>query len=56
METAASAAASEKELVLNADGTLLIDHKGKPVTVERFLCTKPLRAEVSTRKGESRLR
>mmetsp|Transcript_8407 Transcript_8407/g.15299 ORF Transcript_8407/g.15299 Transcript_8407/m.15299 type:complete len:453 (-) Transcript_8407:8-1366(-) len=48
---ASSSGSKEKEFVLNADGSILIDHKGKPVTVERFLCTKPLRAEVSTRKG-----
>lgn len=41
----------EKDCVLNADGSILIDHNGKPVTIARFLCTKPLRAEVSTRKG-----
>jgi len=46
-----SSGSEEKEFVLNADGSILIDHNGKPVTVERFLCTKPLRAEVSTRKG-----
>ncbi|KAL9187015.1 hypothetical protein ACHAXT_010735 [Thalassiosira profunda] len=43
--------AGEREVVRNADGTALVDHKGKPVAVERFLCTKPLRTEVSTRKG-----
>mmetsp|Transcript_19803 Transcript_19803/g.43089 ORF Transcript_19803/g.43089 Transcript_19803/m.43089 type:complete len:409 (-) Transcript_19803:513-1739(-) len=46
-----SSGSEEKEFVLNADGSILIDHNGKPVTVERFLCTKPLRAEVSTRRG-----
>ncbi|KAL7467635.1 hypothetical protein ACHAXS_007876 [Conticribra weissflogii] len=41
----------EREYVLNADGTVLLDHKEAPVTVDRFLASKPLRAEVSTRPG-----
>mmetsp|Transcript_3819 Transcript_3819/g.8523 ORF Transcript_3819/g.8523 Transcript_3819/m.8523 type:complete len:453 (-) Transcript_3819:817-2175(-) len=41
----------ERKFILNADGSNLIDHKGNPVTVEAFLSTKPLRAEVSSRKG-----
>ena len=42
---------ANKEFVLNADGTILHDHKQRPVTVERFLATKPLRADVSSRTG-----
>jgi len=41
----------EREYILNADGTVLLDHKKAPVTVDRFLASKPLRAEVSTRPG-----
>ena len=78
---------NETDFVLNADGSILIDHKGvsrivrylnivfsitsielqltllqhycispttsqEAVSVQRFLCTKPLRSEVSTRKGK----
>jgi len=96
-EEALLSGGSNSEFVLNADGSILIDHKGvsresivlpisysldsqpclliymhnihysfiiyhlhihfysqEPVTVQRFLCTKPLRSEVSTRKGEYR--
>ncbi|KAL7555061.1 hypothetical protein ACHAWF_018792 [Thalassiosira exigua] len=49
--SASSDGATKKEFVLNANGSILVDHKGAPVAVDRFLCTKPLRSEVSTRKG-----
>jgi hypothetical protein len=39
------------EWVRNTDGTLLIDHRGNPITVDRMLATKPLRGELSTRPG-----
>ena len=79
VEAAASGRSGETEFVVEADGSVLYDHKGvseshwccfflssfelmtiharhkssmqRPVTVGRYLCTKPLRAEVSTRKG-----
>eukprot|EP00544_Gedaniella_sp_CCMP2646_P000174 CAMPEP_0202509328 /NCGR_PEP_ID=MMETSP1361-20130828/52715_1 /ASSEMBLY_ACC=CAM_ASM_000849 /TAXON_ID=210615 /ORGANISM="Staurosira complex sp., Strain CCMP2646" /LENGTH=489 /DNA_ID=CAMNT_0049143545 /DNA_START=44 /DNA_END=1513 /DNA_ORIENTATION=- len=41
----------EVEWVRNTDGTLLIDHRGNPITVDRMLATKPLRGELSTRPG-----
>jgi DNA repair and recombination protein RAD52 len=40
------------EYVYNhAEGSVLLDHKGRPVTVDKLLATKPLRAELSTRPG-----
>ena len=33
------------------DGSILLDHKGRPVSVDRILATKPLRGELSTRPG-----
>jgi DNA recombination protein Rad52 len=33
------------------DGSILQDHKGYPLSVNRILATKPLRAEVSSRPG-----
>jgi DNA repair and recombination protein RAD52 len=33
------------------DGTVLRDHHGQPVSVDRLLATKPLRHELSQRKG-----
>ena len=39
------------EWVRNTDGSLLIDHRGRPITVDRMLATKPLRGELSTRPG-----
>jgi DNA repair and recombination protein RAD52 len=33
------------------DGSVLLDHKGRPVTVDKLLATKPLRNELSTRPG-----
>ena len=41
----------EVEWVRNTDGTPLVDHKGRPITVDRMLATKPLRGELSTRPG-----
>lgn len=41
----------EVEWVRNTDGTPLIDHRGRPITVDRMLATKPLRGELSTRPG-----
>ena len=42
----------EVEWVKNTlDGSILHDHKGYPVSVNRLLATKPLRAELSTRPG-----
>lgn len=40
------------DFILNpVDKTVLTDHKGQPVTVDRMLSTKPLKAELSTRPG-----
>jgi hypothetical protein len=33
------------------DGSVLLDHKGNPISVNRILATKPLRGELSTRPG-----
>jgi DNA recombination protein Rad52 len=33
------------------DGSVLLDHHGEPVSVDRLLATKPLRHELSTRPG-----
>lgn len=41
----------EVEWVRNTDGTPLIDHRGRAITVDRMLATKPLRGELSTRPG-----
>lgn len=43
--------APQVEWVRNTDGTPLIDHRGRPITVDRMLATKPLRGELSTRPG-----
>ncbi len=40
------------EHVFNDGPVLIPPHTQRPVTVGRYLGTKPLRAEVSTRKGE----
>ena len=40
-----------QECVRDTGGTALVDHNGAPVTVERFLASRPLRVEVSTRAG-----
>ena len=40
-----------QECVREVDGAALVDHKGAPVTVERFLASRPLRVEISTRVG-----
>ncbi|EJK71977.1 hypothetical protein THAOC_06534, partial [Thalassiosira oceanica] len=40
-----------QECVREVDGASLVDHKGVPVTVERFLASRPLRVEISTRAG-----
>lgn len=42
---------SEVQWVRNTDGTLLIDHRGRSITVDRILATKPLRGELSSRPG-----
>ncbi|KAK1739451.1 RAD52 family DNA repair protein [Skeletonema marinoi] len=42
---------NQKDFIENADGSLLLDHKGQPISVDKFLSTKPLRKEVSTRQG-----
>lgn len=34
-----------------SDGSVLLDHKGQPISVDRILATKPLRGELSTRPG-----
>lgn len=34
-----------------ADGSVLLDHRGRPVSVDKLLATKPLRGELSTRPG-----
>lgn len=42
----------EVEWVRNTkDGSILHDHKGYPVSVDRLLATKPLRSELSSRPG-----
>jgi DNA recombination protein Rad52 len=39
------------EWVRNHDGTVLLDHRGNPLSVDRLLATKPLRQELSSRPG-----
>jgi DNA recombination protein Rad52 len=39
------------EWVRNHDGTILLDHRGHPLSVDRLLATKPLRQELSSRPG-----
>jgi DNA repair and recombination protein RAD52 len=39
------------QLVLNPDGTPLLDHDNKTISVAKMLATKPLKAELATRKG-----
>jgi DNA recombination protein Rad52 len=34
-----------------SDGSVLLDHNARPISVDRILATKPLRAELSTRPG-----
>ena len=34
-----------------SDGSVLLDHKGRPISVDKLLATKPLRGELSTRPG-----
>mmetsp|Transcript_39721 Transcript_39721/g.95949 ORF Transcript_39721/g.95949 Transcript_39721/m.95949 type:complete len:567 (+) Transcript_39721:75-1775(+) len=34
-----------------SDGSILLDHNNKPVTVDKILATKPLKHELSTRPG-----
>ena len=34
-----------------SDGSVLLDHKGKPVSVDKLLTTKPLRHDLSSRPG-----
>jgi DNA repair and recombination protein RAD52 len=34
-----------------SDGSVLCDHKGQPISVDKILATKPLRHELSTRPG-----
>ena len=34
-----------------SDGSVLLDHRGNPVTVDKLLSTKPLRHELNTRVG-----
>jgi len=41
----------EVDYVRNTDGSLLIDHRDRPITVDRMLATKPLRGELSSRPG-----
>jgi hypothetical protein len=43
--------AAPVEWVRNTDGTLLLDHNNKPISVPRLLATKPLRHELSSRPG-----
>lgn len=44
-------AAKEVEWVRNHDGSILLDHNGVPLSVDRMLATKPLRQELSSRPG-----
>jgi DNA recombination protein Rad52 len=44
-------AAKEVEWVRNHDGSILLDHNGVPLSVDRMLATKPLRHELSSRPG-----
>jgi recombination DNA repair RAD52 pathway protein len=47
-----SASGPSPEYVLNPhDRSILIDHHGRPVTVDKLLATKPLRHELLTRPG-----
>ena len=41
----------EVELMRNPDGTLMMDHNNRTVSVEKILATKPLKSELSTRPG-----
>jgi DNA recombination protein Rad52 len=34
-----------------SDGSVLLDHNGRPISVDKLLATKPLRGELSTRPG-----
>lgn len=39
------------EWVRNMDGTPLLDHNGRPVSVNQILATKPLKPELCSRPG-----
>ena len=39
------------EPVRNPDGTPLLDHNQRPISIDKILATKPLRAELSSRPG-----
>ena len=41
----------EVELMRNPDGTLMMDHNNRTVSIEKILATKPLKSELSTRPG-----
>ena len=41
----------EVDWVRNPDGSVLLDHNGMPLSVDRLLATKPLRQELSSRPG-----
>jgi len=43
------------EWMRNPDGTVLLDHKNRPLSVDKILATKPLRQEISTRPGPDAL-
>lgn len=42
---------ADPDYVRNPDYSILVDHNGEPVTVDRLLATKPLRHELMTRPG-----
>lgn len=39
------------EFVRNPDGTPLLDHENKPITIAKMLATKPLKSELHSRPG-----
>lgn len=41
----------EVEWIRNTDGSVLLDHNGRPISVAKLLATKPLRQELSSRPG-----
>jgi DNA repair and recombination protein RAD52 len=46
-----SATSFGSEYVRNHDGSMLLDHKSRPITIAKILATKPLRHELATRPG-----
>lgn len=52
LSTSTAAIKKDVQWVHNpGDGSVLLDHRNEPVSVDRLLATKPLRHELSTRPG-----